>query len=141
MKNLSVITLGFLFFAGNQICGCGNNCSTAKAQNSVVVDHFVGEIKTITLKIAGITCAGCSNTLHKALSEKKGILENEVKYPGDVAIIKYDPDKIFVKEIIATIEKAGYKAELMKETEKTGSKEKKCEADCIKPCCVKPKSN
>lgn len=136
MKNLIIITSGFLLFAGTQICGCGS-CSTANAQTSTV-NQFVSEPKTVTLKITGMTCAGCANNIHNALSAKKGIIENEVKYPGDVATIKYDPEKITEKEIIAAIEKAGYKAEVTKNEE---LKEKKCELGCTKSCCAKPKSN
>jgi|GEM_PF-181468 len=137
MKNLIIIASGFLFFAGTQICGCGNSCSTANAQ-TLSVNQSVGEPKTVTLKITGMTCGGCANHIHSALSKKDGIIESEVKYPGDVAIIKYDPEKITEKEIIATIEKAGYKAEVMKDNE---IKEKKCGPGCTKSCCAKPKSN
>ena len=40
--------------------------------------------------------------------------EQAVKFPGDVAIVKYDPDKITENEIIDVIVKTSYKAEVIK---------------------------
>ena len=74
--------------------------------------------KTIKLKITGMTCAGCSNHISKALQGVDGIIEEEVKYPGDIAVIKFDSEKTNAKAIIKVIEDTGYKAELMKD-EKT----------------------
>jgi len=86
-------------------------------------DLFSGEPQKVKLKVTGMTCAGCSNHISKALGELDGILEEDVQFPGDVAIIKFDPDKVTVGGIIKTIEEAGYKAEVLKE--KDGAAEKK----------------
>ena len=139
MKNLIIITSGFLLFAGTQICGCGS-CSTANAQTSTI-NQSVSQPRTVTLKITGMTCGGCANSIHNSLLAKNGIIENEVKYPGNMATIKYDPEKITEKEIIATIEKVGYKVVLTNEGEKSESKGNKCEPGCTKSCCTKVKSN
>lgn len=61
-----------------------------------------------------MTCAGCANHIHSALSKKDGILDNAVKYPGNRVSVEYTQDKITEKEIIAAIEQIGYKAEIMK---------------------------
>jgi len=74
--------------------------------------------KTVKLKITGMTCAGCSNHISKALHELDGILAEEVKYPGDIAVIKFDSEKTNAEAIIEVIEKIGYKAELVKDEEK-----------------------
>lgn len=133
-----ISSAALFMYLTTQMCSCGS-CE-AKA-NSIEKSTVVEKTKTVKLKITGMTCGGCADNIHKALLEKNGIIENEVSYPGDVATIKYDPEKISEKEIIATIEQAGYKAALMNETEQTESKEKKCEPSCIKSCCAKPKSN
>jgi len=87
----------------------------AMAQTSQSGSDVVQEkTKKVTLKISGMTCAGCSNHIHKTLNEKEGIVDNEVKYPGDIAIITYNPDKIKLEEIIRAIEKSGYKAKKLK---------------------------
>ncbi len=64
-----------------------------------------------------MTCAGCASHVYKVLSETDGVIANEVKYPGDIAVIKFNANKITSKELVATIEKeTNYKAILV-ETE------------------------
>lgn len=76
--------------------------------------------KEVKLKITGLTCAGCNSHLSTLLSEMAGIIDNSVEYPGDIAVIQYDPEKLKVDEIIAIIEeKTSYKAEVCKEKSKS----------------------
>lgn len=114
MKKLILISSVALFFIGSQLCGF-DNCSQVNAQTLETV-LTKNESKTVTLKITGMTCAGCANHVSKALEKVDGILEEEVKFPGDIAIIKYDSDKTNEKDIIAAIEKTGYMAEVIKES-------------------------
>lgn len=133
-----IIISGFLLLTGAQTFS-RTNYPTTNTQNDTSFNYTVSEPKTITLKITGMSCSGCANNIHHVLSVKNGIIESEVKYPDNVAIIKYDPEKISLEEIIATIEKAGYKAELINEAEKTEMNEKKCDPGCTKSCCAKSK--
>lgn len=72
---------------------------------------------SVEIKITGMTCAGCASHVYNVLSETDGVIDNEVKYPGDIAVIKFDASKITSKELVATIEEeTNYKAELV-ETE------------------------
>jgi len=120
MKNILIISGIFLFFAGSQICGCGDSCSTANAQ-TLSVNQAVSEPKTVNLKITGMTCAGCSNHISVALKKVDGIIEHKVEYPGNLASIQYDPSKKNPEAIIKVIEETGYKAEIIKETQKKKS--------------------
>ena len=65
----------------------------------------------VTLKITGITCAGCAGHIQKALSGKEGVLDYEVKYPGDQVNVKFDPKKIKSEDIRQAIVALDYKAE------------------------------
>ncbi|MEJ7691595.1 cation transporter [Daejeonella sp.] len=113
MNILSVSVVSLMLFAGSQICGCGS-CK-ASAQTPIEKGVSKSEPKEVTLKITGMTCAGCTNSIHSALSETNGVIKNEVKYPGNIAIIKYDASKTSVAELIKVIEKTGYKAEVQKD--------------------------
>lgn len=86
-----LIALGFFSFTAAQVCGYGS-CE-AKAQSSVK-SVTKDEPKKVTLKITGMTCAGCSNHVAKTLKEIDGVLEQKVEYPGDVATVKYNPLKL-----------------------------------------------
>ncbi|GAC1310274.1 MAG: hypothetical protein NVSMB24_27190 [Mucilaginibacter sp.] len=117
MKNL---ILGFsllAFFGTSQVCGCGACQASAHSISYKTVS--TDDPKEVTLKITGMSCAGCSNHIHTALSKTTGIISDNVKYPGDIANVKYDASKISGKKIIAVIEHAGYKAEIIKDKAKT----------------------
>lgn len=137
MKKLIIISAAAMFFyAASQVCGCGS-CKKVNAQTLASDETIKSEPKSVTLKVTGMTCGGCANNIHSALSKKDGILENEVKFPGDVAIVKYNPDKITEMDIITTIEKAGYKAEVLKVENNLKGIEKKHDPNCKKGCCSK----
>lgn len=75
----------------------------------------------VKLKVSGMTCAGCASHLYKVLKETKGVIDNHVEYPGDIAIVTYNPDKIKPEEIVTAIEsKTTYRAQVY-----TPSKEKR----------------
>jgi len=65
----------------------------------------------VTLKVKGMTCAGCANHIQKALSGKEGVEDHEVKYPGDLVRVKYDPEKIKLEDVQKAIADLGYKVE------------------------------
>lgn len=113
MNIVSVSVVSLMLFAGSQICGCGSCKALAQSPTENAV--LKSEPKEVTLKITGMTCAGCTNHIHSALSKTNGVIKNEVKYPGNLAIIKYDASKTSVAEIIKVIEKTGYKAEIQKD--------------------------
>lgn len=133
MKNLIVFFGAVILMAAANVCGCGV-CKANAADKAVKQSQFLinGEPKTVTLKITGMSCAGCASHIHTALSKTDGVISDEVKYPGDIATVKYDASKVSEKEIIAVIEKTGYKAEVIK------NKDKKT-ASVIEPksCCSK----
>jgi len=79
------------------------------------------EPKKVKLKVTGITCAGCSSNIYNTLKTVDGVLDHSVEYPGDLAIITYNPAKTNPEALIKIIEKIGYKAEVFKETQKKKS--------------------
>lgn len=115
MKN-SIISLGaFFLMTTAYVCGCG--VCKANAEEKVVKQSLLiskSSPKKVILKITGMSCAGCANHVSKALKNVNGIIEESVKFPGDVAIVKYDAAKTRPEELIKAIEKAGYKAEVIK---------------------------
>lgn len=119
MKSTLILLVSIAFISTTNVCGFGV-CKANAADKTVKQSQFLmkEEPKTVTLKITGMTCAGCASHIHTALSKTDGVINDEVKYPGDMAIIKYDASKISEKEIIAVIEKTGYKAEVIKSKDK-----------------------
>ncbi len=75
------------------------------------------KVETVEVKVTGMMCGGCASKVHKVLNETAGVVDNEVKYPGDVAVIKFNPEKTNAEEIVGVIEeKTDFSAELKEES-------------------------
>lgn len=65
--------------------------------------------KKISLPIEGMTCASCVERNTKALKEVPGVAEAEVNFATEKAQVSYDPEVVTPRELVAAIERAGYK--------------------------------
>ncbi len=71
-------------------------------------------VKSVEIKVTGMTCAGCASHLTNVLSGIPGVMDNQVKYPGDIAVVKYNDKKIKPADIVKLIEKnTTYSAEIV----------------------------
>lgn len=70
------------------------------------------EKKSCTLDIVGMHCASCSAIIEGALTKTKGVEKANVNYASEKATITYNCDLVEPKELIKTVEQAGYKAAL-----------------------------
>ena len=107
MKKLLVVPVIALFLISFK--------ANAQSSKTEVLNKVASKnVKTVTLKLTGITCAGCSNAIYNALKEVDGVLEHSVEYPGDIAVIEFDDSKTSVKALKLVIEEKGFKAEVIK---------------------------
>ncbi|MBS3912990.1 MAG: hypothetical protein KG003_00670 [Bacteroidetes bacterium] len=77
MKTILIFASSLLLLAGTQMCGCGS-CKVAQTST---FNNAVNEIKTVKLKITGMTCAGCSNHVSVVLENIDGVIEQNAEYP------------------------------------------------------------
>lgn len=68
---------------------------------------------TLTLSVGGMTCAACSNTLTRLLSEVDGVIEAVVDLMGHSARVIIESHEL-TSVVVETIEDAGFDAELVK---------------------------
>ena len=68
-------------------------------------------LETRTLKLEGMTCSACVNTIERALNNLDGVSAT-VNYASETAHI-LAPAEISTKKLIATVKDAGYSAELL----------------------------
>lgn len=66
--------------------------------------------KKSTVKVGGMTCASCAQTIEKSLRKIKGVDEASVNLATEKASIEYDPDQVDEEDFRETIENAGYEA-------------------------------
>lgn len=64
---------------------------------------------TLTVPVAGMTCAGCADNVHTALSHLDGVSGAEVDLAGGQAHVHGDGDVLTTAEVRAAVERLGYR--------------------------------
>ncbi len=62
----------------------------------------------IILKISGMTCATCAQTIEKTLNKKEGIYKTSVNFAIETATVEYNPEQISIAGIKKIIQEVGY---------------------------------
>ena len=65
-------------------------------------------MQTATIKIKGMTCMGCVNSIKNVLRNVPGIAQLEVTLDPAQAIIQYDPENTSLNQLKETIIDAGF---------------------------------
>ncbi|MEV0158247.1 heavy metal translocating P-type ATPase [Micromonospora sp. NPDC050686] len=65
-----------------------------------------------TLEIGGMTCASCVRRVERALTRLDGVERAEVNLATETARVGYDPGRVTVAELSATVRRAGYRASI-----------------------------
>jgi len=65
---------------------------------------------TTTLKIEGMTCAGCVPVVNLQLKKTEGVLSYEVSFEKGEAVVSYDPAKTTPAKIAESVTRTGYTA-------------------------------
>ena len=79
------------------------------------------EMEKITLNISGMHCALCASNIEGALKMLPGVFSAQVNFATEKAYVEFEPQKLQIKDLIAAIDKTGYKANL---SERSFDKEK-----------------
>jgi len=66
------------------------------------------ETKKTIIRIGGMTCASCAQTIENALKKTEGILEANVNLASEKAVVVYDVQEINYEGIKKVIESTGY---------------------------------
>ena len=72
-------------------------------------------LEPTTLAIEGMTCSSCVNAVEKALNNMEGVRAT-INFATETAHVMAPVD-MDVKELIKTVEKAGYKASLLRDAQ------------------------
>ncbi|MGH7703744.1 MAG: heavy metal translocating P-type ATPase [Gemmatimonadales bacterium] len=68
--------------------------------------------ETITISVSGMTCAGCSSRVQRALEQGLGVSSANVNLMTNSATIVFDPTSTSETLLVAAIRESGYGAEL-----------------------------
>lgn len=80
------------------------------------------DIKTIILKIDGMTCNNCENRIQRELNRTEGILDARVSFVNSTAEITFDANLISMEKIESIIEELGYQVVKNADSEKKDKK-------------------
>lgn len=117
MKKRFYLPLGICFLLGSLVLPAG----TVKAQSSKSSTNKpeqnpskkMEKIKTIKVEVRGMSCQeGCANGIDASLKNVAGIIKSKTSFDRSSSEITFDDTKISEKEILAIIEKKGFKAKL-----------------------------
>jgi len=78
-----------------------------EASESEEGEGLLDKEKTL-IKIGGMRCVACAQTIEKALKRKPGVLSVSVNFATEKAIVEYDPREISLERIADVIREAGY---------------------------------
>jgi copper chaperone CopZ len=71
-------------------------------------------MKELNLALPGITCVSCVSNIKKE-TDKLDSCEIEISVPLQKAVVNFDESKTTEEQILKSISKAGYKAEVINE--------------------------
>jgi len=107
LKGIIYVTINFA--AEKAIIDYDPNVVDQKAIEDAIVEVGYRVIhQTISLKITGMTCATCVQTIEKALNKKEGIYRANVNLALETATIEYNPAQISLEGIKKVIRDVGY---------------------------------
>jgi len=64
----------------------------------------------VMIKIEGMHCHRCEQSIKKALQGNPGVHEVEVDFLSGQASILYDPNQVKIRQLVDTVAEAGYRA-------------------------------
>jgi copper chaperone CopZ len=70
----------------------------------------VSQDQLVLIKIEGMHCHKCEQTLQKALASHAGVREVEVDFNSGQASVLFDRGAVSINELMNTVNEAGYRA-------------------------------
>ncbi|HTS55590.1 MAG TPA: heavy-metal-associated domain-containing protein [Burkholderiales bacterium] len=67
-------------------------------------------MKTVTLKVNGMTCHGCARGVTRALQRVPGVVSAQVSLDNAQATVAFDPAQVTPAQLKAAVDEAGYTA-------------------------------
>ncbi len=67
-------------------------------------------LQEVVLDVEGMTCETCPITVRKVLTRLDGVEEARVSFDPPVALVKYDPQKVTIDDMMAVTANVGYPA-------------------------------
>jgi mercuric ion transport protein len=83
-----------------------------KESGSTTNHRFTVETVAVTIRVPGMTCAGCAEAVRRELAKQEGVKSVEVSLEEKRIVVTYDPEKVAAKHLLESIARAGFAATL-----------------------------
>lgn len=84
-------------------------CTQSAKKEEAVKNPVVGAaIKTVVMKVEGMTCTGCETTIQTAVGDVPGVSSVKADYVAGKATVAYDTTKTNLQTIAEAIKNSGY---------------------------------
>jgi len=67
-------------------------------------------VETVIVPVTDMSCAACAAAIERSLRATRGVVQANVNFAAEQAVVKYDPSVASVKGILKAIDDAGYTA-------------------------------
>ncbi|PIP67908.1 MAG: hypothetical protein COW92_03975 [Candidatus Omnitrophica bacterium CG22_combo_CG10-13_8_21_14_all_43_16] len=74
------------------------------------------ETRTVVIPVEGMTCFTCELAVSSAIKKVKGVVTAKASAKEGKARVEYDPSKTSIEQLVEAINKTGYKASLIRNT-------------------------
>ena len=83
----------------------------------------VGRDQLVLIRIEGMHCHKCEQTIQKSLSRQPGVHEVEVDFNSGLASVLFDRDSVSVAQLLEAVNAAGYQAAGFTQRHEMGQRE------------------
>ncbi|MGI0066269.1 MAG: heavy-metal-associated domain-containing protein, partial [Nitrosotalea sp.] len=90
-------------------------------EGKIVTNTVPSQTKRTALKISGMHCAGCVNSIQNHVTDLKGVTKCEVNLAAEKVTLEFDPTTTDLATIEKAVEEIGYKVVYEKLTVKIGN--------------------
>ena len=84
--------------------------AAVESETPVNTEQRQGQAETVTLRLAGMTCANCAATIEKGLARQAGVIAAQVNFAAESASVRYDPAQTGPESLVARVNDLGYRA-------------------------------
>ncbi|AFY97167.1 cation transporter [Chamaesiphon minutus] len=70
-------------------------------------------MEDLNLKLRGMSCASCANSIEQAILSVPGVVEGNVNFSSDRASVRYDPKQTNINIITQAVVDIGYEAQII----------------------------
>ena len=70
-------------------------------------------MEDLNLKLKGMSCASCANSIERALLNVPGVIAGNVNFSSDRATVRYDPQQTNLNIITKAVVDIGYEAQII----------------------------